>query len=208
MDFISLLSGMSGANTQAKKDDAQLDLGEALQMFNVLTGADTKDVTRNDMSAALTSLLPQLLNGAVAQSESEETKEGFNKALDDHSKDEASSFANFMKNVDIDDGSKIVKHLLGSKQDEVVEATAKKSGLDAKQVAKIAAVVAPLLMSTLGKANKEAKSKDAKTSTSGLVGKLASNPRLLAALASAALGGSSKKGNSNLIGTLLSTMLK
>ena len=207
MDFMSLLSGLAGANTQAKQEEAQLDMGEALKMFNVLTGADTKDVSRNDMSNALAALLPQLLNGAVAQSEGEETKAGFNQALEDHSKDEATGFAGFMKNVDVADGAKIVKHLLGSKQDEVVEETAKKSGLDVKQVAKIAAVAAPLLMSTLGKANKEAKDKDANTSTSGLIGKLASNPRLISALATAALGGS-KKSNSKLIGALLSTMLK
>ncbi len=208
MDFISLLSGLSGSNPQVNKEDAQLDLNDALKMFNVVTGADTKDVTRNDMAAAISSLLPQLLNGAVEQSKGSETKDGFSKALDDHSKDEASSFTGFMKNVDMTDGAKIVKHLLGSKQEAVVEDTAKKAGLDAKQVAKIAAVVAPLLMSTLGKANKEVKSKDEKASTTGLIGKLASNPRLLTALATAALGGNSKKGNSNLLGTLLTTMLK
>ncbi len=200
---------LGGSVNQSGAAGSSFDMADALKMINTLTGSDTKDFSRNEMATALNSLLPQLLSGALVQSTDEKTKQGFEKALDDHSKDEAAGLAGFLKSVDISDGSKIVNHLLGTKKEAVVQETAKKSGLDVSQVAKIAAIAAPLIMSTLGKTNKSVKeATEGASSTSSLISKFASNPRLISALAGAVLGTGSKKSTGSLASILVSSLLK
>lgn len=53
------------------------------------------------------------------------------------------------------DGSKILGHVLGGKQDNVANALGQKSGMDAGSVAQILKVAAPLLMGVLGKQAKQ-----------------------------------------------------
>lgn len=55
----------------------------------------------------------------------------------------------------LDDGGKILKHVLGSKQQNVQNALSQKSGVDAGSVAQILKVAAPLLMGILGKQAKQ-----------------------------------------------------
>jgi len=51
----------------------------------------------------------------------------------------------------VTDGSKILGHVLGNKQDNVANALGQKSGIDASSVAQILKVAAPILMGVLGK---------------------------------------------------------
>ncbi|HZW62054.1 MAG TPA: DUF937 domain-containing protein [Flavobacteriaceae bacterium] len=55
----------------------------------------------------------------------------------------------------IDDGSKILSHVLGNKQQHVTTALSQKSGIDAGNVAQILKVAAPILMGVLGKQKRE-----------------------------------------------------
>ena len=67
----------------------------------------------------------------------------------------------FIRNVDTDDGDKIVNHLLGSEKDAVAAKAKKKSGIDTKTILKIMAILAPLLMTKMGnKAESKAKKDD------------------------------------------------
>ena len=72
----------------------------------------------------------------------------------------------FLRNVDTDDGAKIVNHLLGSKQEEVAAKARKKSGIDTKTILKIMAILAPLLMTKMGNT---AQSKAKKSSSSDMM---------------------------------------
>ena len=62
-----------------------------------------------------------------------------------------------LKNVDLDDGSKIIGHLLG-KDDDSVKKIAKSSGVSAKKTGDILSAAAPLLMSLLGQESASKKS--------------------------------------------------
>ena len=55
----------------------------------------------------------------------------------------------------INDGNKILGHVLGSKQQHIEQALGAKSGMDANSVAQIMKIAAPLLMGLLGKQSKE-----------------------------------------------------
>ncbi|MCK7591070.1 DUF937 domain-containing protein [Subsaxibacter sp. CAU 1640] len=68
----------------------------------------------------------------------------------------------------LNDGSKILGHVLGNKQSNVENALSQKSGLDANSVAQILKVAAPILMGILGS---QAKQKNV-NSQSGLEGML------------------------------------
>ena len=55
----------------------------------------------------------------------------------------------------LDDGSKILGHVLGGKQENVQNAISQKSGIDAGSVAQILKVAAPILMGVLGNKAKQ-----------------------------------------------------
>lgn len=133
-------------------------------------------VSDKEASSAIAEILPVLIQGMQGQAKGKDTKDSFIKALNDHGKDDTSDIGKFIKNIDLDDGAKIVNHLLGSKEKEEVAAKAgKKSGLDAGTVIKIMAVVAPILMTQMGKkANNEAK-QSSSGDMGGIVGSLLDN---------------------------------
>ena len=102
----------------------------------------------SNVQSVLNAALPLLLNGAKAQSEDKNTSESFANALLSHGQKDTSNLSSFLKNVDLEDGAKIVKHLLGD--GDSVKSIAKKSGVSAKETGNILSAAAPLLMSLLG----------------------------------------------------------
>ena len=128
-------------------------------------------VNEEDASAVLASILPQLLKGASAQATSAKTQASFAEALEQHSKKDTSNLASFFKNVDLEDGAKIVGHLLGAKETKAAETASKKTGIDTKQVIKIAAAAAPLIMTLVGTATKKEQKKAKDDSALGSIAK-------------------------------------
>ena len=116
------------------------------------TKADDKEV-----ASVLNAALPMLLKGAKKQSEDKDTAESFATALLSHGKKDTSNLSSFLKNVDLDDGSKIIGHLLG-KDDDSVKKIAKSSGVSTKKTGDILSAAAPLLMSLLGQESASKKS--------------------------------------------------
>jgi hypothetical protein len=112
-------------------------------------------ISAQDAASVIEDVLPMLLQGMQGQAKNESTKAGFLDALQAHGEEDASDVGKFLKNVDTDDGDKIVSHLLGSNKEEVAAKAKKKSGIDTKTVLKIMAILAPLLMTQLGKSAKE-----------------------------------------------------
>lgn len=121
--------------------------------------------SKNDVSSVLSEALPLLIQGAGKQS-SGSNANGFAQALEQHASNSTSNLSSFFKNVDIEDGAKIVSHLLGSNTSDIAKQIAKKLNIDGKQVSTIISTAAPLLMSLLGKKATEAK--DSKTSTASI----------------------------------------
>jgi len=132
----------------------QLLSSDALKGITSSTG-----VTGSDVSNILSQALPQLLSGANKQATSKSTAESFAQALMSHSTDKTTNLTSFFKNVDLEDGAKIVSHLLGS-SNKTVSSIASKTSTNAKDVSNVLSAAAPLLMSLLGQ-NTSANKKNA-----------------------------------------------
>ena len=155
----------------------------------------------NDAQSVLANALPQLLSGANNQATSANTMDGFLGALMQHSKDDSSNVNNFFKNVDLSDGDKIVKHLLGDNKKEVTKSVANNAGVDSNAVSQVLSAAAPLLLTLLGKQlisnAKQEKPKQETAQGADLLSALlgggqtpkASNNADLAGLAASLLGG-------------------
>ena len=142
----------------------------ALDQVSGMLGVDGKSA-----ESAVEYVMPMLLRGMQSQMKSEDTKYGFLQALNDHSKQDTNDLRKAVKDADVDDGAKIVRHLLGSQEEEVAAKATRKSGLDTKTILKIMAILAPLLMSQMGKEAKEETAKSGSGDMSGVVGKLLDN---------------------------------
>ncbi len=125
-----------------------------------------------DVSKVLAKALPVLLDGANDQAKGKKTSKGFASALSDHAKDDTSDLNGFLGNVDMEDGAKILGHLLGSNEEEKVNEIAEDSGLDAAAVLEILSAASPLLLSLLGQQTEE---EDKKEAIGDLVGVLLEN---------------------------------
>ena len=142
----------------------------ALEQVSEMLGVSEKDAGN-----AVEVVLPLLLQGMQGQVKSKDTQEGFLKAINDHGKNDTKDVKKFIKNVDTEDGAKIVSHLLGNKTEEAAAKAKKKSGLDTKTVLKIMAILAPLLMSQMGKSAEAEKAKSSSGDMGGVVGSLLDN---------------------------------
>ncbi len=118
---------------------------DAIKGIGKTTGLDGEDIAN-----ILSNALPQLLSGASKQSTSKKTAASFAEALESHAGSKTSNLASFFKNVDIEDGAKIVGHLLGKGTDTTAKKISKSLGIDAADVIKVLAAAAPLLMSLMG----------------------------------------------------------
>ena len=109
------------------------------------------NVPTKDVQSVLMSALPSLLGGALNQATSQSTASGFAGALNQHAASNTSNLGSFLSSVDLDDGAKIIGHLLGNNSNAVAQQAAAKSGLSLGQTLKILSIAAPLVMSLLGK---------------------------------------------------------
>ena len=104
----------------------------------------------SDVQSVLSAALPALLESVGVQAGSADTAEGFAQALKKHAGKDPSNAAAFFQNVDLEDGAKIVGHLLGGDAENTTQRIAQSSGVDASSVAAILSAAAPFLMSLLG----------------------------------------------------------
>lgn len=117
---------------------------ETIKGLSKKTGASTEDVKK-----VLTEALPSMLAGA--QKQAKDTNSGFEKALGDHTQNSTANIGTFLKNVDLEDGSKIITHLLGAKANNAnIQNVSASTGVNQDTVSQIISAVAPLLLSLLG----------------------------------------------------------
>ena len=188
-------------------------LGTLLSSDSVSGVSKATKADNNEVASVLNAALPMLLKGAKKQSEDKDTAESFATALLSHGKKDTSNLSSFLKNVDLDDGSKIIGHLLG-KDDDSVKKIAKSSGVSAKKTGDILSAAAPLLMSLLGQESASKKSDN--NVALELAGALLKNVDV-GDLIGDLLGGDSKKKKSSkkkdndageIIGDILGALLK
>ena len=163
---------------------------DSVKELGTLVGASSKDV-----KSVLSSALPALLNGAKGQADNANTAEGFVGALADHAKADTGDIASFFSNIDIEDGGKIVSHLLGGDKDATTEKAAKKAGVDVTKSSNILSAAAPLLMSLLGQQTASSGGSNS-SGIAGLMGSLLANADL-GSLLGGILGGSSDQSASS-----------
>ena len=188
-------------------------LGTLLSSDSVSGVSKATKADNNEVASVLNAALPMLLKGAKKQSEDKDTAESFATALLSHGKKDTSNLSSFLKNVDLDDGSKIIGHLLG-KDDDSVKKIAKSSGVSAKKTGDILSAAAPLLMSLLG--HESASKKSDNNVALELAGALLKNVDV-GDLIGDLLGGDNKKKKSSkkkdndageIIGDILGALLK
>jgi len=124
----------------------------------------------------LTMAMPVLMQAMKRNASTPQGAEGLLNALNNKHDgsildDLGGLFAGGVDNNVMEDGRKILGHVLGSRQQNVQMALSQKSGIDAGNVAQILKVAAPLLMGVLGKQQRQAKVSD-QSGLEGLLGGL------------------------------------
>jgi len=189
-----------------------MDISSLLNTFlssdSVSQLSQSANVSADEAKSVLSSALPQLLNGALSQSKDSETAEGFANALSQHASSDISNIGSFLSGVDLDDGSKIVSHLLGSGASAAVSEASQKAGVSEEKTSTILSSVAPLLMSLLGQETSSQQSADSSLDISGILGSLMGNTDLSGMLSGLLGGGSADSSSSSgKTGGLLDTLL-
>ncbi|MDP5093135.1 MAG: DUF937 domain-containing protein [Polaribacter sp.] len=165
------------------------DLGKS-----IISGvSDSTGTDKNKTNSVLTLGLPVLMKALERNASTKEGADGLLGALS--KKHDGSILDNlgdlFKGGVDssvLNDGSKILGHVLGNKQQGVEQIIGQKAGLDAGSVGNILKVAAPILMGVLGKQKNE-NSLENSSDLTGLLGNL--------------LGGSSSKNEQGFLEKIL-----
>ncbi|MBQ9826412.1 MAG: DUF937 domain-containing protein [Firmicutes bacterium] len=170
---------------------------QSQQGISTATGSSSSDVT-----SILASALPSLLAGANKQSQQTSTATSFAKALASHAQDDTSNLSSFYNNVDLNDGAKIIQHLLGNKTNATIKTVANQAGVTQSQAGNVLAAAAPLLLSLLGQQTtaqtKTAATQKAKTAqTTNLMSSLLSNVDVGSLIGTMLGSGSSSKKSSS-----------
>lgn len=168
------------------------------KLAGVLLGSDSisglsslTEVSDKDVNSVLAEALPALLNGANNQAKGKDTTESFANALAQHAKSDTKDMTGFFGNIDLEDGAKIIGHLLGAEKSDVTKSVAKKTGVSDDKTAMILAAAGPLLMSLLGQQADEDDNKSAGVET--LIGALLENVDLVELLTGTSSNNSGKK---------------
>ena len=169
--------------------DIQALMNSMLSSDSIKSLSKVTGTTQKDVKKVLGSALPDLINGAVGQANDAGTAEGFVGALSDHAKDDTTDIASFLSNVDLQDGGKILGHLLGSGADAATEKAAAEAGVEKAQSGSILSAAAPLLMSLLGQQTSAESEQNNSSGIAGLMGSLLGNVDL-GSLLGGLLGGS------------------
>ena len=111
----------------------------------------TANADPSQIQKAVSLGVPALLESLVRNAKTEEGALSLAKALDSHKDDKVDDIEGFLKNVNMEDGSKILGHILGGNRKKVQKNLAAQTGLQDNQVQDILKQLAPLLLGSLGK---------------------------------------------------------
>jgi hypothetical protein len=124
----------------------------ALDAIGQQTGASP-----NQAKAALASAIPILMNALAKNSSTPDGAEALQNAINrDHDGSLLDNLGGFLNNPAVANGTGILKHVLGGKQQNVVNYISADSGLNGASVGKILEIAAPIVMGFLGRKNSSA----------------------------------------------------
>ena len=133
MDILQLL-----LNTVGAKD--------TVSTLTEKVGAD-----KSQVQSAMEMIIPTLLSSMNKNVQSSTGLESLMGALDQHAEDNVQDTSNFLGGFDLQDGMKILGHLLGNSNTQTVtKNVAKNTGLSTNQTADLMGSVASMLMGLLG----------------------------------------------------------
>ncbi|MFV0379813.1 MAG: DUF937 domain-containing protein [Anaerorhabdus sp.] len=150
-----------------------MDLNTIVKMLGDGATNELKEKTgasSNQISDLMSNALPTILSAMQNNAKDDAGAASLSKALDDHANDDISDIGAFLKNVDVNDGAKILSKVFGSEDKNIQSQLAEKSGLSADQVSTSLASLAPLLLSFLGKQKKQSSGNDVMSMIGGLMG--------------------------------------
>lgn len=113
-------------------------------------------VKQDDVAKVLAVGLPTLVGGMNRNAAEAGGAEALARALTQHEAADISDPGAFLAGSDLQDGKKIVNHVLGADQDEAMEEISRATGVSKSKVGTILALAAPLLLSLLGQQNSSA----------------------------------------------------
>lgn len=101
--------------------------------------------------------MPALLQALTDNANTPEGAQSLSNALEQHKDDDVDDVEGFLDKVDIEDGAKILEHILEGKNKKVQNNLSKKTGLSKEQVSGLLVQLAPLLLGTFGQQKKKKK---------------------------------------------------
>ena len=110
---------------------------------NIKAVAKKAGVSNEEAASVLATSLPVMLNGANGQASNAATSESFFEAVNSHAKKRP-------EEISLEEGGKIVGHLLGTDEEKAEKAIANRAGMSSANVGLILAAAAPLIMNMLG----------------------------------------------------------
>ena len=110
--------------------------------------------SNDQMAALITAALPILLRALTENASTKSGAASLQEALTQHT--ETGSVAEQFEAADIDDGAKILQHILGGNSSSVMNGLSRQSGLSNAQVGSALGTLAPVLLSSLSAASHQA----------------------------------------------------
>ena len=168
--------------------------------------------TKEQAQALVASAIPVFLKSMTENASTQEGARSLRSALDQHT--ETKSLDSQIKNADMEDGDKIVHHILGDNAGKAVSALASQTSLNEEQVTRGLGSMAPALLSVLFAAIKmmSANQNSSGLDLSNLLGMFGGNSNSSSSVLGSLLGGilgqgSSQAASPSLGGSLLSGLL-
>jgi hypothetical protein len=127
----------------------QLSDPQVLEQLSKGTGAKPDQAQQLAKSA-----LPAILKALQTNAATPEGAKSLDKALEAHKDDKVDDILGFLKNVDTNDGAKMLQHIFSGRKEAVQTDLAKKAGIDQDQVSALLTQLAPLVLGALGNQKK------------------------------------------------------
>ena len=136
MDILEMLTNLSGESS-------------ALQQLNQSINAEPEKVEKATQIS-----IPMLMEALNRNTNSPQGAQDLTRALEQHGKDKVDDLQGFFKNVDTEDGSKILQHIFANKKQTVQNNLSRATGLQQDQIGSLLVRLAPLLLGVLGNQKK------------------------------------------------------
>lgn len=136
--------------------DLQNMLQEMMKNPNVLREMGKKvGASEGQVQKATLMGIPTLVEALNRNAKEEGSKVGLAKAMEAHRYDDVDNLESYVNKADLQDGNKMLDHILGGNKGTVENRISASSGLGGSQVQMLLSLLAPMLMGMLGKKKKE-----------------------------------------------------